>query len=981
MFSDTYYLPMYEISPYEIFADQVLLFDVNEVVDHGHTSTVGSVESDPKSNFDEAKTVAMTQVSRLIPDVVPIHTQTSVEILHDGNGRDRNHNYTLDGQEYGNNTYITKQAFTFTFDNSYKAEVTITRIFYNGKESLEEIESNSDTALIRDWRIYRITHQDERIRQSTAGQLQSAVSSWYITLRNIALVALLSVLVYIGIRIIISSTSNDKAKYKEMLGNWIVAICLLFIMHYIMAFSMTIVNKITDMITSINFQDESSREIVEQIQSNGTDIDSVELQDAVAVYLFDGTNNDGTTDRVKQAYKTLVENTQDGNKDNFKKYFFTDKNLTTQPEDANGAKVLVWPANNFMEQARMELQIRRNDGTPKTVQYGYSIIYVVLVIYTLIFCFTYLKRVIYMAFLTIIAPLVAVTYPIDKMNDGKAQAFDSWFKEYIFNLLIQPLHLILYYILIGSAMHFAANNIFYVVLALGFFVPAEKLLRSFFGFEKAKTPGIFGGMAGSALMMSGLNALMKRTPKGGHAGKGNASENKEEEGEYKFPLHNKNFDPTENLAGIGDDRTNNTNVNEENGANDTNGNGANGANDGGFAQNRDSSWTEYEPEYPENPENFGWQAQGFYFNNQDDENKSANTYDPRLTQDQVDELKAEGIKPGDPEYDQYLGNYGIRPNQAQSQNNRNTTGNSPINNDMRRRINNIRRRMQAGNAPQNINNNNTQRRMQAGNTNNSANNENTQTPTRNRSVIRGIKYGAKGLDLRKRMHQRYMAKVAEGKGIGRRALRLAGGVVGATTLATAGGLIGITSGDPTKAAQYMGTAAAGGYSLGSRAGDRGADFIARRRAELEDGIKDAKIGYYGDEYKNVEQKKIEKKFKKDEKNLRGLESKLKIEREEAKKIMEEVVPYYLENDITNIDDIVATYKLERDQHLSRDKAVSIAQYATQVMNGEDTNYMTDKRKQEYRDTFIPKFAKISDTPEEDVDKVFKYVNTFHKYKK
>ncbi len=67
-----------------------------------------------------------------------------------------------------------------------------------------------------------------------------------------------------------------------------------------------------------------------------------------------------------------------------------------------------------------------------------------------------------MAFLTIIAPLVAITYPIDKINDGKAQAFDMWLKEYIFNLLIQPLHLLLYIILINSAMTFASKNIFYV---------------------------------------------------------------------------------------------------------------------------------------------------------------------------------------------------------------------------------------------------------------------------------------------------------------------------------------------------------------------------------------------------------------------------------------------------------------------------------------------------------------------------------------
>lgn len=34
-----------------------------------------------------------------------------------------------------------------------------------------------------------------------------------------------------------------------------------------------------------------------------------------------------------------------------------------------------------------------------------------------------------------IAPLVALTYPIDKVKDGKAQAFDMWFKEYTMNAI------------------------------------------------------------------------------------------------------------------------------------------------------------------------------------------------------------------------------------------------------------------------------------------------------------------------------------------------------------------------------------------------------------------------------------------------------------------------------------------------------------------------------------------------------------------
>ncbi len=43
-----------------------------------------------------------------------------------------------------------------------------------------------------------------------------------------------------------SSTAGDKAKYKERLKDWVVAFCLLFFMHYIMAATVTVVEKIND---------------------------------------------------------------------------------------------------------------------------------------------------------------------------------------------------------------------------------------------------------------------------------------------------------------------------------------------------------------------------------------------------------------------------------------------------------------------------------------------------------------------------------------------------------------------------------------------------------------------------------------------------------------------------------------------------------------------------------------------------------------
>lgn len=124
-----------------------------------------------------------------------------------------------------------------------------------------------------------------------------------------------------------------------------------------------------------------------------------------------------------------------------------------------------------------------------------------------------------MIFLTLISPVVALTYPIDKINDGSAQGFNKWFREYIFNLLLQPLHLLLYFILVSSAFDLAASNYIYSTVAIAFMIPAEKLLRSLFGFEKAQTSGMVSAAAGGALAMAAIKGIGK-IGKGKSAGRG-----------------------------------------------------------------------------------------------------------------------------------------------------------------------------------------------------------------------------------------------------------------------------------------------------------------------------------------------------------------------------------------------------------------------------------------------------------------------------
>ena len=285
--------------------------------------------------------------------------------------------------------------------------------------------------------------------------MRDTVATWYVALRNIAIVGLLSALLYIGIRIVISSSAGDKAKYKQFFVDWVVALCLIFFLHYIMAFTMTMSETVTDVLAG------------------------------------DRTNQG----RIKEVNIRLTET--DG---------------TTTFKDA-GTEVCF--SSNFTGVARMKA-----DYQGGTLKIGYSILYIALTVYTVYFAFVYLKRLLMLAFFTMIAPLVALTYPLDKIRDGKAQAFNYWFKEYMFYALLQPMHMLLYTVFVSSALSVAANNLLYAIVALAFIVPAEKIVKQMFGI-KGNTESTLGGFAGGALASQAFNMLRKGPPqpkKGGGDG-------------------------------------------------------------------------------------------------------------------------------------------------------------------------------------------------------------------------------------------------------------------------------------------------------------------------------------------------------------------------------------------------------------------------------------------------------------------------------
>ncbi len=303
---------------------------------------------------------------------------------------------------------------------------------------------------------------------SPAVELQSTISNWYVSVRNMVLVAYMCILVYVGIRIVISATASDKAKYKESLQAWGMGLLLVVCMHYIMIIGL----ELTDLVTSSLISQNESISMV----------------------------------------------------------FPKDIGIALGLEEQIGDEDYFEYGVNFTEYARIMTQMNEDPaGNPisSSAKIGYLIILIALVIYTIMFAIMYFKRIIYMAFLTVIAPVVAMTYPIDKLRDGRAQGFDMWIKEYMFNLLLQPLHLALYTVLIGSAMQLASSNMLYALVALGFVLQSDKLMRKFFGFQNNETGGkILGGAAGGAMAMGLVNASRSLLTKGGKGSSGKGSSTK-----------------------------------------------------------------------------------------------------------------------------------------------------------------------------------------------------------------------------------------------------------------------------------------------------------------------------------------------------------------------------------------------------------------------------------------------------------------------
>lgn len=163
--------------------------------------------------------------------------------------------------------------------------------------------------------------------------IRGSIATWYYALRNIAIILSLAVLIYIGIRMAISTISEDKAKYKKMLVDWIVGFITIFLLHYIIVITVNV------------------------------------------------------NDLLVGMFSNSVNSTFD--------------------------------FGSFAEQ----LALNTLPGQKWTVAFTCTILYLFLVVLIFMFLINYLKRMLTVAFLMIIAPIITVTYSIDRVGDRKSTSF------------------------------------------------------------------------------------------------------------------------------------------------------------------------------------------------------------------------------------------------------------------------------------------------------------------------------------------------------------------------------------------------------------------------------------------------------------------------------------------------------------------------------------------------------------------------------
>lgn len=211
------------------------------------------------------------------------------------------------------------------------------------------------------------------------GGLDSVVNEWYAIFMRIALMGYMVIFVYMGIRILLISTANQKATYKKLFVDWVIGLAILFLFPFVMKY---------------------------------------------IIYMNEG-------------FVEMIEANKGYNSEDIKSSPLENMDYEKNPEDIYIDREIRWAeGNDYMSKIAYAAYY--------TEEPAISIAFFIMTWQLITLIFHYYKRLFMVGFLIVIFPLVAFSYAIDKIADGKSQAFNTWVKEFLLNVFAQTFHAIVY---------------------------------------------------------------------------------------------------------------------------------------------------------------------------------------------------------------------------------------------------------------------------------------------------------------------------------------------------------------------------------------------------------------------------------------------------------------------------------------------------------------------------------------------------------
>ncbi len=208
---------------------------------------------------------------------------------------------------------------------------------------------------------------------NTKQDMAGVMAIWFVSLRNLSIIALVVVLIYVGIRMAIETAASEQARYKQMALYWLEGISLLVVLHYLIIFVLNIAQLVQEQL-------------------------------------------------IRPLYSATIAS-------------------------VDGTGKAVFSENEMMENFWKEV---RGGGSTNNKLYNLVLVYA-FTYFQFKFFLLYFYRAIRVYFYIVISPLVCLTYPLDRLGDTRAQAFNKLTGMFIGDVIMQTYHCITYIAMIYTA--------------------------------------------------------------------------------------------------------------------------------------------------------------------------------------------------------------------------------------------------------------------------------------------------------------------------------------------------------------------------------------------------------------------------------------------------------------------------------------------------------------------------------------------------